>query len=87
MAWVEGKEHKNSDRLGNKLGKRAWNRAKNAPYIYIYGEKTKNTRYFLAQARKVCYNCSVYIILWLQAHQKTTEEKTEGKTEKMLLSE
>lgn len=63
MAWVEGKEHKNSDRLGNKLGKRAWNRAKNAPYIYIYGEKTKNIRYFLAQPRKVCYNGSMYIIL------------------------
>lgn len=47
MAWVEGKEHKNSDRLGNKLGKRAWNRAKMPPPIYIYGEKkTKNTRYF-----------------------------------------
>lgn len=44
MAWVEGKEHKNSDRLGNKLGKRAWNRAKNAPiYIYIYIAKRRKT--------------------------------------------
>ena len=43
MAWVEGKEHKNSDRLGNKLGKRAWNRAKNAPYIYIYMAKRRKT--------------------------------------------
>lgn len=63
MAWVEGKEHKNSDRLGNKFGKRAWNRAKNAPIYIIYGgEKTKNTRYFLAQPRKLCYNGSVYNI-------------------------
>ena len=55
MAWVEGKEHKNSDRLGNKLGKRAWNRAKNAPYIYIYiwRKDEKHTLFFSTTAKSV----------------------------------
>lgn len=56
MAWVKGKEHKNSDRLGHKLGKRAWNRAKNAPsyiYIYIYKKDEKHTSFFSTSAKIV----------------------------------
>lgn len=67
MAWVEGKEHKNSDRLGNKLGKRAWNRAKNAPYIYYIGRNgEKHTLFFSTTAKNVlkweCVVCYINIL-------------------------
>lgn len=53
MAWVEGKEHKNSDRLGNKLGKRAWNRAKNALYIYYMMTKNEKHTLFFSTSAKI----------------------------------
>ena len=89
MARVRGKEHKNSDRLGNKLGKEPRNRAKKAPIYYIGRKNEKKTVFFNITVKRcdIINSSGCLYRETLQAHQKTTEETTEGKTEKVLLSE